>query len=140
MWRQTRRPRFIRYGNASITAADDGREGKRHMPSIFRWHASQAPRAAQPAPPRTDEDVRLALRQLPHYRVLLHNDDHNSMDHVVMALLRIVARLTTEQAVSVMLEAHTEGVATVIVCPKETAEFYREGLERYGLTSTIEPL
>jgi ATP-dependent Clp protease adaptor protein ClpS len=110
------------------------------MPSIFRWHASQAPRAAQPAPPRTDEDVRLALRQLPHYRVLLHNDDHNSTDHVVMALLRIVGRLTMEQAVSIMLEAHTEGVATVIVCPKETAEFYREGLERYGLTSTIEPL
>ena len=110
------------------------------MPSIFRWHTWQAPRAVQPASRRTDEDVRLALRQLPHYRVLLHNDDHNSMDRVVMALVRIVARLTIEQAVSVMLEAHTAGVATVIVCPKETAEFYREGLERYGLTSTVEPL
>jgi ATP-dependent Clp protease adapter protein ClpS len=27
----------------------------------------------------------------------------------------------------------------VIICPRETAEFYRHGLESYGLTATIEP-
>ena len=93
----------------------------------------------QPARPRTEEDVRSALRQLPRYRVLLHNDDVNSMDHVVSALLRVVPRLTVEDAVRVMLDAHLSGIAEVIVCPKEVAEFYRDGLERHGLTSTIEP-
>jgi ATP-dependent Clp protease adaptor protein ClpS len=110
------------------------------MPSIFQRRGSPAPSNAQPAPPRTEDHVRMALRQLPHYRVLLHNDEYNSMDHVVIALLRTVPPLSLEQAVSVMLEAHTSGVAQVIICPRETAEFYREGLEGYGLTSTIEPL
>ncbi len=76
---------------------------------------------------------------LPPWRVLLHNDDYNSMEHVVHALLLTVQSLTPEQAVSIMLEAHTEGVALVIVTPKERAEFYREKLEQFGLTSTIEP-
>jgi ATP-dependent Clp protease adaptor protein ClpS len=109
------------------------------MPSIFRWRSWQAPSAAHPALPRTDEEVLLALRQMPHYRVVLYNDDHHEMDYVVMALLRTVPRLSVDQAVAVMLEAHTQGRATVIICPKETAEFHREGLESYGLTSTIEP-
>lgn len=109
------------------------------MASIFRWRQDGVPRATQPAPPRTDEDVRAALRLLPRYRVLLFNDDHNSMDHVVVALMRTVPQLGVEGAVRVMLEAHTRGQAVVIVCPKETAEFYCEKLAQYGLTSAIEP-
>ena len=109
------------------------------MPSLFRRRAWSAARGAPPALPRTDEDVRSALRQLPHYRVLLYNDDYNAMDHVVLALVRTVPQLSAEEAVRIMLEAHTQGIAQVIVCPKETAEFYREGLEHQGLTSTIEP-
>jgi ATP-dependent Clp protease adaptor protein ClpS len=109
------------------------------MPSIFRWRTRQPLTSTQPALPRTDEDVRAALRQIPHYRVLLHNDDHNAMEHVVLALLQTVPQLSVESAVRIMLEAHNHSVAEVVVCPKETAEFYREGLESFGLTSTIEP-
>jgi ATP-dependent Clp protease adaptor protein ClpS len=115
------------------------RWGEDGMASIFRWGSWRATHSAQPALPRTDEDVRRALRQLPHYRVMLHNDDHNAMDHVVVALVRTVPLLSIQEAMRIMLEAHTSGLAQVIVCPKETAEFYREGLEHYGLTSTIEP-
>lgn len=109
------------------------------MPSIFRRRKWVALGNASPALPRTEDEVRLALRQLPHYRVLLYNDDHNSMEHVVRALLRTVPMLTLQDALRVMLEAHTNGIAVVIICPKETAEFYREGLENHSLTSTIEP-
>ncbi len=87
----------------------------------------------------TSQDVEQLLRLLPRYRVLLHNDEVNSMDFVVHALLRTVQRLTVDEAIKIMLEAHLMGKALVIVCPKETAEFYRAGLESYGLTSTIEP-
>jgi ATP-dependent Clp protease adaptor protein ClpS len=87
----------------------------------------------------TEQDVEQLLRLLPKYRVLLHNDDENSMDQVVEALLRTVQRLTVDEAIKIMLEAHLTGTALVVICPKETAEYYRDGLESYGLTSTIEP-
>lgn len=76
---------------------------------------------------------------LPPYRVILHNDDVNSMDYVVAVLLRAIPGLSPEQAVAIMLEAHHTGRATVIICPLEQAELYRDRLESAGLTSTIEP-
>jgi ATP-dependent Clp protease adaptor protein ClpS len=75
---------------------------------------------------------------LPPYRVILHNDDVNSMDHVVLALLKSVPELEPERAVEVMMEAHTHGQAQVIVCPLERAELYRDRLESHSLTATIE--
>lgn len=96
----------------------------------------RTPRAAMP---RTDEEVRQILRLLPRYRVMLHNDDVHSMDEVVLALLRVVPSLGIEGATQVMFVAHTHGSAEVIVCPKEQAEYYRERLEGFGLTCTIEP-
>jgi len=75
----------------------------------------------------------------PQYKVLLHNDDFNSMEHVTTALLKTVTSLTEPQAVSIMMEAHVNGIALVIVCAQEHAEFYAETLCNYGLMSTIEP-
>ncbi len=75
----------------------------------------------------------------PRYRVLLHNDDFNPMEHVVKTLLETVPQLTQPQAVSIMMEAHTNGMALVITCAQEHAEFYSETLNNHGLTSTIEP-
>jgi ATP-dependent Clp protease adaptor protein ClpS len=110
------------------------------MPMWFKSRNEKLPSPARPATiPRTDEEVRQALRLLPRYRVLLHNDDVHAMDEVVLALLRVVPALSPQGAIRVMLEAHTHGRAEVIVCPKEQAEHYRERLEGFGLTSTIEP-
>ncbi|MGB0560669.1 MAG: ATP-dependent Clp protease adapter ClpS [Spirulinaceae cyanobacterium] len=75
----------------------------------------------------------------PRYRVLLHNDDFNPMEHVVQALMHTVPSLTQPQAVNIMMEAHNSGVALVITCALEPAEFYCETLKGHGLTSTIEP-
>lgn len=75
----------------------------------------------------------------PRYRVLLHNDDFNPMEHVVQALMKTVAGMTQPQAVDIMMEAHTNGVALVITCALEHAEFYCQSLKGHGLTSTIEP-
>ena len=38
------------------------------------------------------------------------------MEHVVQVLLQTVPNLTQPQAVSVMMEAHTNGIALVITC------------------------
>lgn len=75
----------------------------------------------------------------PRYRVLLHNDDFNPMEHVVQSLMHTVPSLTQPQAVNIMMEAHNSGVALVITCAFEPAEFYCETLKGFGLTSTIEP-
>lgn len=78
-------------------------------------------------------------KHAPRYKVLLHNDDFNSMEHVVQTLMKTVSSLTMPQAVSIMMEAHTNGIALVITCAHEHAEFYCEMLKSNGLTSTIEP-
>jgi len=75
----------------------------------------------------------------PRYRVLLHNDDFNPMEYVVQALIQTVPSLTQPQAVNIMMEAHNSGIALVITCALEHAEFYCETLKNHGLTSTIEP-
>ncbi|MXY88004.1 MAG: ATP-dependent Clp protease adaptor ClpS [Dehalococcoidia bacterium] len=97
------------------------------------------PRATEPALPETDLDEEALLALIPPYRVILHNDEHNTMDHVVESLVRCVPSLTVEAAAAIMIEAHNEGKATVIECPKEAAEHYRGALESCGLTATIEP-
>lgn len=85
-------------------------------------------------------EKRSTVRKLaPRYRVLLHNDDFNSMEHVVQTLMTTVPSLTQPQAVDIMMEAHTNGIALVITCAQEHAEFYCETLKNHGLTSTIEP-
>lgn len=78
-------------------------------------------------------------KHAPRYRVLLHNDDFNSMEYVVEVLLSTVASLTQPEAVNIMMEAHNSGIALVITCAQEHAEFYCETLKNHGLTSTIEP-
>ena len=75
----------------------------------------------------------------PHYKVLLHNDDYNSMEYVVQSLMQTIAGMTQPQAVDIMMEAHTNGLALVITCVQEHAEFYSETLNSLGLISTIEP-
>jgi ATP-dependent Clp protease adapter protein ClpS len=71
--------------------------------------------------------------------VILHNDDHNEMLYVVSCLQKTVPGLGQRRAVEIMLEAHNHGRARVTTCPLELAELYRERLEGFGLTVTIEP-
>ena len=85
------------------------------------------------------EKTERRVTQEPPYKVILHNDDYNPMEHVVAALRKVIPRMSVPRAVSVMLEAHTKGKAVVTKCHKELAELYREGLQNEGLTSTIEP-
>lgn len=87
----------------------------------------------------TIEKPSITRKLAPRYRVLLHNDDYNSMEYVVQVLLSTIPSLTQPQAVSIMMEAHSNGLALVISCALEHAEFYCESLNNYGLTSTIEP-
>ena len=87
----------------------------------------------------TIEQRSTSRKLAPNYRVLLHNDDFNSMEHVVEVLVANIPKMTPPHAINVMMEAHQYGMAMVIVCNQEHAEHYCEILKSNGLTSTIEP-
>lgn len=84
-------------------------------------------------------DTQSKRKFAPRYKVLLHNDDFNTRDYVVEALMKTVAGMSETSAIAIMMEAHNTGVGLVITCALEHAEFYCESLQSYGLTSTIEP-
>ena len=77
-------------------------------------------------------------RYIPLYKVLLHNDDVNDMEHVVKALMRVF-RFDRPRCEEIMRQAHQEGLALCIVEPLEKAELHRDQLVAFSLTSTIEP-
>jgi len=77
--------------------------------------------------------------RLPHYKVILHNDDVHEAGFVARSLVKAVPSLTDAQAWDIMLTAHTTGRAVVIVCPMEVAEYYQERIQSCGLCATIEP-
>jgi ATP-dependent Clp protease adaptor protein ClpS len=87
----------------------------------------------------TEELIRQRAKILPPYKVVLFNDDYNDMDYVVAVLLHTISNLSQQDAERIMLTAHLTGSAVVVVCPKETAEYYQERILSYGLTATIEP-
>ena len=77
-------------------------------------------------------------RQLPPFRVILHNDDVNSFDHVILSILRLTP-LNEQEAVERTLEAHETGASLLLVTHKERAELYVEQFASVSLTVTCEP-
>jgi ATP-dependent Clp protease adaptor protein ClpS len=87
---------------------------------------------------RTAPTVEREAVIMPRYKVLLHNDDVNSMEHVVKAL-RQVFKFGMEECVRIMIEAHQNGLALCTVEPLEQAELHRDQLISFSLVATIEP-
>lgn len=96
------------------------------------------PAAATKAPPKKSPSKKRRPKQLPRYKVLLHNDDHNDMLYVV-SVIRKLTGMSAEEAVARMLEAHNTGVAMLLVTHKERAELYVEQFASCRLTATMEP-
>ena len=77
-------------------------------------------------------------KQLPPYRVLLHNDDVNDFGHVIKSIVRLTT-LNQEDAITRTLEAHERGLALLLVTHRERAELYVDQFASLSLTVTIEP-
>lgn len=75
---------------------------------------------------------------LPPWKVLLHNDDKNSMDFVVDTIVELTP-LNHQDAELKMREADSTGAALLLVTHKERAELYKDQFQSKGLTVTIEP-
>ncbi len=87
---------------------------------------------------QTQEMQHTLLQHIPHYAVILHNDEVNSMDFVVESLLKSVPSLSQPEAIDIMLETHEKGRCVVIVCPLEQAEHYRDRIRSFKLGCTVE--
>ena len=83
-----------------------------------------------PAPPKVD--------QLPPWKVLLHNDDHNSMPYVVQTIIELT-KVNRYYAMLRMIEAHTSGVALLLTTHREHAELLCEQFASKKLVATTEP-
>ncbi len=87
---------------------------------------------------RPELAVEEQTRLLPPYRVILHNDDVNTFEHVITAI-RQITPLEVEEAIEKTVEAHNSGVSMLLVTHQERAELYVEQFATKSLTVTCEP-
>jgi ATP-dependent Clp protease adaptor protein ClpS len=69
--------------------------------------------------PRTKDDIKIERPRL--HKVILVNDDYTPREFVVR-VLKAEFRLSEDQALRVMLTAHTRGTCVVSVYTKDVAE------------------
>src|SRR5207249_2168582 len=82
-----------------------------------------------------DVETETKTRRQPPYAVILHNDDLNTMEFVVL-VLRKVFGYTVEKCVELMMEAHHKGRAAVWVGPLEVAELKADQIRSCGSDPT----
>ena len=78
------------------------------------------------------------LDRMPQWKVILHNDDVNEVDHVVLTIVALTT-LPRPDAITRMLEAHRTGVSLLLSTHQEHAELLAEEFASKSLTVTIEP-
>lgn len=80
---------------------------------------SQNPTPSSPMPEAVlDEE----LKEPTLYKVLLHNDDYTSMDFVIEVLVDVFHK-ALEDASTIMLSVHQNGIGICGVYPREVAEY-----------------
>jgi ATP-dependent Clp protease adaptor protein ClpS len=90
------------------------------------------------ADPSVEAQQEQQTRLLPMYRVILHNDDVNTFDHVIQSIIELTP-LDADAAVGATLEAHKTGSSLLLVTHKERAELYVEQFASKKLVVTTEP-
>ena len=75
--------------------------------------------------------------KLPPWKVILHNDDVNTAEHVVTKVQDIL-RFEEEKATKVVIEAHETGSALLLTCHREKAELYVDMFQTFKITVTTE--
>ena len=89
-------------------------------------------KAKKPTPEQT-------IQHEPIVQVVLHNDDKNTVAHVVHCL-QLVFAYDVSMAAKIMLEAHERGKAIAEVEAKSLAVVHCDQLRSYGLSVTVEPI
>jgi len=85
-----------------------------------------------------ETDQQQQVRHVPPFKVVLHNDDVNTFEHVILTILKLTP-LKEPEAIAKTIEAHETGHAVLLVTSKERAELYVEQFASLSLTVTCEP-
>lgn len=85
-----------------------------------------------------EPQVQQKRKLLPPYRVILHNDDVNTFEHVILTILKLTP-LDEAEAIEKTIEAHETGHALLLVTNRERAELYCEQFATFRLVVTCEP-
>ena len=78
------------------------------------------------------------LKKPPLYKVLLHNDEKNTFEHVIRSVVRLTP-IGEDEAVVKAIEAHESGVSLLLVTHQERAELYADQFASLSITISIEP-
>lgn len=108
------------------------KESQQAVADVEAPPAKSAQQALKPA------ETKNKPKQLPPYKVLLHNDDVNSFEHVIASILKLTT-LTPQEAIIRTLEAHESGLALLLTTHRERAELYIDQFASLKLTATTEP-
>lgn len=76
--------------------------------------------------------------KLPPWKVVLHNDNVNTMQDVVLAILQLTP-LSEQAATRRMIEAHLRGRALLMTTHRERAELYKQQFAGRRLRVSIGP-
>lgn len=97
----------------------------------------EAPVKPQSAPSRNLDRQR---ERYPNYKVIVLDDDFNTIQHVQKCLVKYIPNMTATLAYELTMQVHHEGQAIVWVGPQEPAELYHMQLKQEGLTmAPLEP-
>jgi ATP-dependent Clp protease adaptor protein ClpS len=102
-------------------------------------HAPLKAPAKTATPTPTRRPNKLKPGKLPPWKVVLHNDQINGMEDVVVTI-KMLTPLSEQAAVRRMLEAHLRGRAMLLTTHRERAELYKNQFASRGLTVTIGPV
>ena len=85
----------------------------------------------------TIEDIKLDLSFLEDSKLILFNDDHNSFDKVIMALI-IYCQVSSAKAAEIAMKVHNDGKAVAKYGPRKDLEVIAGIFGELDLTCEIE--
>jgi ATP-dependent Clp protease adaptor protein ClpS len=90
--------------------------------------SSSSPTCEKPAP---------KTESLPPWKLILHNDNVNTAEHVAIKVQEIL-KIEEEKAAELVIEAHETGTALLMLTHQEKAELYVEMFQSCKITVTAE--
>ncbi|MCC5828842.1 MAG: ATP-dependent Clp protease adaptor ClpS [Phycisphaeraceae bacterium] len=105
-----------------------------HAPARSEEHDSSSITESRPIPHRELQPA----DDLPRWKVLLHNDEKNYLEHVIRTIEELTP-LNLGDAMERTFEAHENGVSLLLITHQERAELYADQFHSKNLTVTIEP-
>jgi ATP-dependent Clp protease adaptor protein ClpS len=95
-----------------------------------------------PAPTKTPQRVgepRVTVRWEPPFKVIVHNNDHNTYEEVIAILMKAVPNMTLAEAVEHAVTVDTTGSAVPFRGSFDAANEVATTIRKIGIKVTVEP-